>query len=436
MRVKGFKDIGTRIIDHDAAHYFWGTNLPEINLRFYPLLFLHDQEPMYYSKQKTAYMEMYLRDMRLDGRSIVLTSEKNSSELDAFCQAFGSVPCYWFSNAALALEWYGKEYYRLPHAGHKHLRYKFSCLNRLISHQRQYRPIIAAHLLNTVDHDKLQLSCSMVDPTTGKKASQLHAASPPNHKELVQRFSGHRDPLLLNIKLKDVKDGVISNASYDTSRDYFIDTFCHVVTETLFYEKTLHLTEKSFRPMVNERPFILVGPPRSLEYLRSYGFKTFDDYWDESYDIIDDPDQRLDKIMNLITEINNWSLDDMSKKLASMSSILQHNRHVFLNLLPAKIREELINNLSAAVFACKKKKLTGHHIKSLESMTEQQYNDLMLGEMEEDLYSNPMDAINNFDSNLLRVRAATGIRELRQLGIEIAPNKDAMVQVLKSLLPG
>lgn len=436
MRVKGFKDIGTRMVDNRAGHYFWGTNLPEINLRFYPLLFLHDQEPMYYSKQKLAYLEMYLRDMRLDGRSIVLTSEKNSDELDEFCRAFGSIPCYWFSNAALALEWYGKEYFRLPFASPKHLRYKFSCLNRLISHQRQYRPIISAHLLNTVDHDKLQLSCSMIDPVTMKKASNLYQASPQHHKELVERFAGQREPLALNIKLGDIKENVIANSSYDIAREYFTETFCHVVTETLFYDKTLHLTEKSFRPIVNERPFILVGPPRSLECLRSYGFKTFNDFWDESYDNIQDPDKRLDAIMQLITHINTWTLAEMSKTLIKMSDTLQHNRRVFLEVLPSKIKEELIHNLSGAVFSCKRTKLVGHHIKSLESMTDQQYNDLMLGNLEQDSISNPMDAITSFNGNLLRERAATGIRELRQLGIEIEHDKTAMAAVLRSLLPG
>ena len=152
MRIKGFKDMGSRIVDNQAGHYYWGTSLPEINLRFFPLLFLHDQEPMLFNAQRLSYLEMYLREARLDGRSIILTSEQNSRELDAFCEHFGAVPCYWFSNAALALEWYGNDYFRIPHAGSPYLRFKFSCLNRLIGQTRQYRPIIAAHLLNIVDH--------------------------------------------------------------------------------------------------------------------------------------------------------------------------------------------------------------------------------------------------------------------------------------------
>jgi hypothetical protein len=35
-------------------------------------------------------------------------------------------------------------------------------------------------------------------------------------------------------------------------------------------------------------PFVIVGTRGSLEYLRSYGFRTFEGIWDESYDSAED----------------------------------------------------------------------------------------------------------------------------------------------------
>jgi hypothetical protein len=46
------------------------------------------------------------------------------------------------------------------------------------------------------------------------------------------------------------------------------------------------LTEKALRPIACGQPFILAATPGSLQYLRSYGFKTFSGYIDETYDTI------------------------------------------------------------------------------------------------------------------------------------------------------
>ena len=47
------------------------------------------------------------------------------------------------------------------------------------------------------------------------------------------------------------------------------------------------------KPMLNLRPFVLLGAPRALELLRSFGFQTFSSVVNESYDTIGDPATRL-----------------------------------------------------------------------------------------------------------------------------------------------
>jgi hypothetical protein len=76
-------------------------------------------------------------------------------------------------------------------------------------------------------------------------------------------------------------------------------------------------------------PFILVGPAHNLEYLRSYGFQTFSNWWDEGYDAIPDPVDRLSAIGNLLTHISNQSLDDLSVMLTDMAPVLKHNYELF-----------------------------------------------------------------------------------------------------------
>ena len=47
--------------------------------------------------------------------------------------------------------------------------------------------------------------------------------------------------------------------------------------------------------MLNYRPFIMVGPTRNLEYMKRWGFMTFDQWFDESYDKEHDHSKRMEK---------------------------------------------------------------------------------------------------------------------------------------------
>jgi len=77
-------------------------------------------------------------------------------------------------------------------------------------------------------------------------------------------------------------------------------------------------------------PFILVGTQGSLQYLRSYGFKTFGDIWDESYDDADDS-TRIQKIAELLKYLDCKSTAEKQKLFESACSIVEHNWNHFYN---------------------------------------------------------------------------------------------------------
>jgi hypothetical protein len=62
------------------------------------------------------------------------------------------------------------------------------------------------------------------------------------------------------------------------------NAFIFMNTETAFDNESMFLSEKAFKPMVLGMPFILLGNPGVLDFLKSLGFKTFDKWIDESYD--------------------------------------------------------------------------------------------------------------------------------------------------------
>ena len=126
-------------------------------------------------------------------------------------------------------------------------------------------------------------------------------------------------------------------------------TEIEVVLETLFDDARWHLTEKSLRPIAMAQPFILVGTAGSLEYLRSYGFQTFDTVWSESYDKIKDPALRLELIAGIMKTIAAWDPETRREKMQQAQAIADFNKqHFFSSKFFDQLQTELKTNLESA----------------------------------------------------------------------------------------
>lgn len=106
---------------------------------------------------------------------------------------------------------------------------------------------------------------------------------------------------------------------------YYREIFCDIVTESRFAQPTGNYSEKVYQPMYFMKPFVLCAPPKTLQYLKEQGFKTFSDFWDESYDDEMNHEQRLFKIFKLIDFINDKSIVELRKMYDKMIPILKHN---------------------------------------------------------------------------------------------------------------
>ena len=118
----------------------------------------------------------------------------------------------------------------------------------------------------------------------------------------------------------------------DLPLEYYQSCFCAIVTETEFAQPCGHYAEKTLNAIKCFRPFVLVAPPRTLEYLKLCGVKTFDQWWDESYDQEENHELRLIKILELIDYIDSIPLDELREIYTEMLPILEHNYKVIQNL--------------------------------------------------------------------------------------------------------
>ena len=103
------------------------------------------------------------------------------------------------------------------------------------------------------------------------------------------------------------------------------ESFVNIVSESLIDNDSVFFSEKTYKPIFAAQPFILFGNPNSIKMLQSMGFKTFDKWWDESYDEETEFSKRLEKIVNVLEEISSWSLDECFRITQEMEEVLVHN---------------------------------------------------------------------------------------------------------------
>ena len=83
--------------------------------------------------------------------------------------------------------------------------------------------------------------------------------------------------------------------------------------------------------MLYLHPQILYSSSGTLEYLKSWGFKTFSNYWNEDYDNETNGNKKLQMIMDVVRELNNKPLVELHEMYWDMMPILKHNQKILIN---------------------------------------------------------------------------------------------------------
>jgi len=122
-------------------------------------------------------------------------------------------------------------------------------------------------------------------------------------------------------------------------KKFYDDSFMSLVAETYFFSNVIHLTEKTFKPIINHHPFIMVSSPRTLQAIKSFGFKTFDNIIDESYDTIEDHYDRFNAILSIIRHLATWDSKKLENASREIKQVVDYN-YLLLNSRP---RVELNN---------------------------------------------------------------------------------------------
>jgi hypothetical protein len=120
----------------------------------------------------------------------------------------------------------------------------------------------------------------------------------------------------------------------------YVDTVCSIVSETNDNDHDVFMTEKIWKPIMAQHVFIVHGNYLYLQKLREMGFKTFGSYFDESYDLEQDPNKRIDKLVSLCKDLkskcDDGSVVERGNKewhdiYQQTQALRKHNYDVFWN---------------------------------------------------------------------------------------------------------
>jgi hypothetical protein len=125
------------------------------------------------------------------------------------------------------------------------------------------------------------------------------------------------------------------------------DSLVYVPTETVYFGRRTHLTEKTFKAIALEMPFVLMAPAGSLEYMREYGFQTFNDIFDESYDQEQDDILRVEKVVKLLKDLDGLSVRERQAIHCACLSAVEHNyNHFYYGGFTEVLWPEILNMLN------------------------------------------------------------------------------------------
>jgi hypothetical protein len=307
-------------------------------------VFMHDQEPIQLVAHSDLFDDVVKRNLDIipRARGHVIVSERGEM-VDRLCDIYGWKHHYYFFHGWACLDWY-RGYDRtflFDKPTHRKPTKTIMSPNRIVGGERAHRVLFIYHLLKkNLPHNHISAprSCpyEKVDITT--IASQYDNIYPDieqvlNDSSLPWLFQGEDIQHMTSCWLGNFTE---SN-----------DSLIYVPTETVYFGRRTHITEKTFKAIALGMPFVLVAAAGSLEYLKEYGFQTFDHIWDESYDTNCDDLSRLEQITELLADIDSLSIKEKQQIHQHCLPVIEHNwNHFYHGGLEKLLWQELCTMLN------------------------------------------------------------------------------------------
>ena len=273
-----------------------------------------------------------------------VTSEHASENVEQLCNIYGWRPLYYFFWGWAALDWYrGYDHTFLIRAPElRRIERTFLAPNRITGGARRHRLELLYYIFKYNLGDNY-VSCPEACPAEGTTIEEQLRPLEIQYPDIQQVFA--RQALPLNMP------GETGHPMHSCWLSLFREaesSLLYLVSETVATGQRHQLTEKTFKPICLRMPFIIHSTQGSLEYLRSYGFRTFDRVWDESYDQIANDQERIRAIADLLQELNSLTRAQRQQLYDRARPIVEYNyQHFYSGSFKNVLWQELTQMLDS-----------------------------------------------------------------------------------------
>ena len=230
--------------------------------------------------------------------------------------------------------------------------HRFICLNATFSPQRLL--IISKILDGELDKKSMISMVNKTNESDDTMLSDLKEFSKSIDEKSISRTIS-KLPIIFDMSSDDFKNPIYFTNSMLVDEDYILNlkkSYFSLVTEAdinpFFKNNPCKVTEKIYKA-ISFHPFIIIGGCGILKYIRSLGFKTFPEMFDERYDDIEDNYERIDFIYKEVKKLCDMDDEELHKIYVSIIPKIRHNCKILHNIDIEKIIIKLFKDIARKV---------------------------------------------------------------------------------------
>ena len=191
--------------------------------------------------------------------------------------------------------------------------------------------------LNSLKTFRTRMLLDMYDADCIQHGMISHMSMPENYR----RFFTDEEckkldsilPLCIDYNMDDTHGSEILHDPYKGKgylspySDMMVNTYFHATVETWIDQ--FFITEKTFRPMYHKMPVLILGGAGSNTKIQEYGYKTYEDWFDLSWDNEPDDNKRIKcyvkEIQRVCNMLKNMSVQERIDWSTKNLEVLEHN---------------------------------------------------------------------------------------------------------------
>lgn len=287
-------------------------------------IFLHDQEPVHLDLHASLFKEVLARNNDLSAPGHVIVSEQGefAEQLE---KTYGWTSHYYFYHGWACQDWFRgyDKTFLIPRARDRRPTKTFMSPNRIVAGKRDHRVLFLYNIFK-YGLEQNHISAPRICQYENVDISSIAQKYANVYQDITQVLDQANLP-----RLFDGESVQQMTSCWLTNFNEAQDSLIYVPTETVYFGRRLHITEKTFKAIALEMPFMLIAPAGSLEYMRSYGFRTFEPIIDENYDLETNDIIRIEKVVQQLKEFNDLSVRERQAVHRACLPIVEHNFNHF-----------------------------------------------------------------------------------------------------------